>query len=172
MSARFAGSRTGVLAAVAALALAAMSAVAVAAAPGNDARANAVLIPSADRGNPHLLPSIDRPLTGNNIGATLEQGEPTPCGSVGATVWFKVYVPAGKAMELNTFGSHYDTVLAVYAETRPNGALQLVDCNDDTVDYDSQVFAPRVPTGRWYHIQVGGYDADEGEFVLNIDRRP
>ncbi|MEZ4554072.1 MAG: hypothetical protein R3B59_09210 [Dehalococcoidia bacterium] len=132
-------------------------------APANDMRANA-----------SRLQLMNYSVRGHNINATTELGEQLPCGSIESTVWYQIYVPSGAGLEINTYGSDYDTVLAVY--TNPRSAP--IVCNDDTDDpyysdipefwYDSEVVVPGTPrTGQWYYIQVGGYSGDEGHIVLN-----
>ncbi len=76
-------------------------------------------------------------------------------------------------MTVDTFGSGFDTVLAVY--TGPSlGSLTRVVCDDDTGGVQSKVQFPAVP-GTTYWIQVGGYDSPSalpqtGDLVLNIAR--
>ncbi|MGE0229278.1 MAG: hypothetical protein AB7I38_09710 [Dehalococcoidia bacterium] len=161
------GGRVFAAATAGALALVVMTVGAVVAAggpaPANDMRTNA-----------SRLQLVNDSARGHNINATTESGEDLPCGSMGSTVWYQIYVPSGAGLEVNTYGSDYDTVLAVYKNPR---SAPLV-CNDDTNDpdyydipefwYDSAVEVPGTPrTGQWYYIQVGGYQGDQGHIVLN-----
>ena len=51
--------------------------------------------------------------TGNNAGATAEQGEPAGAGTSGVvnSVWWQWTAPASGRVEVNTFGSDFDTLL-------------------------------------------------------------
>ena len=109
--------------------------------PANDDFANASDIP------PY---SDDR----DTSGATVETGEPQPCGNIGATVWYKYVAGEDDRWEAQTRGSDFDTVLAVYTGTSLDN-LTLIDCNNDAsylqsiVDFDAA-------TGETYYFQVGG----------------
>src|SRR5207245_1586020 len=50
--------------------------------------------------------------TGTTSSATLEGGEPRPCGAIGRTVWYRLEPSRGVAITASTGGSNYDTVLA------------------------------------------------------------
>ena len=53
-------------------------------------------------------------MTGTNVGATKETGEPDHAGNVGgASVWCRWVAPADGTVTFDTFGSNYDTLLAV-----------------------------------------------------------
>jgi hypothetical protein len=49
---------------------------------------------------------------------------------MGKTVWYRLTVSVEAEIEVNTVGSSYDTVLAVYTGNSL-ATLSLVDCNDD-----------------------------------------
>lgn len=88
--------------------------------------------------------------------ATTAADDPFLCiGSRGgATVWYRLVAPTTGQIQLNTFGSAYDTVLAVYSGER--GALQQLACNDDFNGLQSQTtFAATM--GATYHIEVASY---------------
>lgn len=100
-------------------------------------------------------------------GATLETGEPRPCGSIGATVWY-TYTPSTSGTKTaDTVGSSHDTVLAVYTGSSLTG-LTNVGCNDDisTSDLDSRV-SWTATAGVTYRIQVGGYNGATGSLVFH-----
>lgn len=62
--------------------------------------------------------------TGRTIGATLEEGEVLPSASANATrsVWYQWTAPASGEVAVDTIGSEFDTVLAVW---RASGELAL-----------------------------------------------
>jgi hypothetical protein len=59
------------------------------------------------------LLNVSATITGTNAGATLETGEPQPCCSIGATVWYRVRPTAHGILTVTTAGSNFDNVLAV-----------------------------------------------------------
>ena len=126
-------------------------------------------------------------INGGTFGATYQaadtyppDGEPLTPGGPGAcsgremvaTTWYRV-LGNGGTLSINTSGSNFDTVIAVYAAPTPTlpGALA---CNDDVGggNVTSAVSLPSV-AGRAYLIQVGGCSgtgcgAVEGNIVLNV----
>jgi M6 family metalloprotease-like protein len=107
-------------------------------------------------------------------GATTQAGEPTSfsCGgtslTIGRTAWYTITPVAMSQITLNTSGSDFDTVLAVYTGDSVNG-LSAVACNDDVSGggLSSQVqFTGQA--GVSYRVQLGGYDSDSGTGVLNV----
>jgi len=65
-------------------------------------------------------------------GATLEPGEIDPFGT-GQSVWYSWTPPADGTYKLSTFGSSFDTILAVY-EGSSLETLTLLELNDDDPD--------------------------------------
>ena len=101
-------------------------------------------------------------VTGDNVDATREVGEPDHLGfTEGASVWYEWTAPSGPSaldlVSINLAGSTFDTTLSVYDGTpTPFSGLHLVAENDD---YDSSTsavtFAP--VAGTTYYIAVDGY---------------
>ncbi|HEX2028173.1 MAG TPA: carboxypeptidase regulatory-like domain-containing protein, partial [Nitriliruptorales bacterium] len=99
-------------------------------------------------------------------GATLQTGEPQPCGSIGATVWYSYTPSTTTPLIADTAGSDYDTVLAVHTGTSLSD-LTNVACNDDAGGTQSQV--EWTPTaGTTYYLQAGGSSDATGNLTLNI----
>ena len=106
-----------------------------------------------------------------NTATATSSGDPTPgCGSgVGKGVWYKVTPGNSGTLSVNTCGSTFDTVLAVYAGTC--GALSALGCNDDNSScssgssLESAVSVP-VSAGTTYYIFVGGYGGDSGNLQI------
>jgi hypothetical protein len=74
------------------------------------------------------------------------------------TVWYRFTPSSNGTMTVDTFGSAYDTVLAVWTGTR--GALQSEGCNDDAGGtLQSQVEVP-VSAGTTCYIEVAGYSSE------------
>ena len=93
--------------------------------------------------------------------ATFQAGEPVPSctDGVGRTVWYR-YAPAADAtLSVDTTGSDFDTVLAVYRGAALD-ALTQVACSDD-IDRAAGNVRSRlrvgVLAGQTYYVQAGGY---------------
>jgi len=115
----------------------------------------------SSRGLLALLPFTD---FHNTDDATVAGDDPpTGCaGSYGHTVWYRLDVPADMVVNLDTFESTYDTVLAVYTGTR--GALTEEACNDNSDGTQSFVSLSAMG-GVTYHIMVA---SDGGEPAGNL----
>lgn len=104
----------------------------------------------------------------NTTGYGTEPDEPAACGAIGSTAWFTFQATRNATGSVDTVGSAYDTVLAVYAG-QYLGRLMLMGCNDD---YGSQLTS-RVNftcvAGQTYRVQLGGYDGAAGFAQLNVD---
>lgn len=112
-------------------------------------------------------PSAFQQLTG---GATVEAGEPQPCGGIASTVWFEFIAPFSGPLTVDTNGSSFDTVLAVYEpSTSPPGQIGFnVGCDDDSgsgLQSHLEFFAVQ---GMTYLVQAGGYYGQDGYLTLNI----
>ena len=108
-------------------------------------------------------------LTGTNVGATKEAGEPNHAGNVGgSSVWFDWTAPSTHAVSINTVGSDFDTLLAVYTGTAVN-ALTPVASNDDNGGPEgaSGVIFNAV-AGTVYRIAIDGYNGAVGNYHFNI----
>ena len=109
-------------------------------------------------------------VTGTNIEATEEAGEPVHVFTGGgSSVWWVYEAQQNGYLTVSTLGSvavqgfEMDTVLAVYTGSHV-GALTEVASNDDDDDsgsYGSKVIFP-VQGGTRYYIAVDGYYYDEG----------
>ncbi len=105
-------------------------------------------------------------LSGSNVKATMETGEPNHAGVVvGSSIWYRFVPAASGTMNLTTVGSSFDTVLAVYTGSALN-ALSAVASNDDSGGVTSSVtFA--VTGGTTYWVAVAGYSSVQGTVALN-----
>src|SRR6266704_3221044 len=86
-----------------------------------------------------LLTGTNLSVTGSNIGATKQNGEPNHAGNVGgASVWWSWTAPTNGDLTIttdgstNTDGSELDTLLGIYTGSSVS-ALSLVVSNDDQV---------------------------------------
>lgn len=114
-------------------------------------------------------------VNGSNISATKEVGEPAHFpASPGSTksVWYQWQAVASQSVTINTIGSNYDTILAVYTGNSVNG-LTLVTNNDDIASGNTASTVTFTATqGTIYRIAVDGFDnggsgGDVGNITLN-----
>jgi len=125
--------------------------------PANNCFANAVVINS-----------VPYSATPSTSGATMETGEPAPCGTLGASVWYRVTAGTTGTMTVSTVSgsTNYDTVLASYTGSSLNG-LTNVACNDDYSGTQSQI-SWSCTAGTTYQIQLAGYRAATGTAGFSV----
>ncbi len=125
--------------------------------------------------NAQVIVGLRGSVTGTNVAATVETGEPDITGVPAArSIWYQWTPPVSGVMTFDTLGStdaangQLDTRLAVYVGTNLTG-LTLIAENDDTSvsNYNSSVVFTAV-AGTTYKIAVDGYsDSDQGLVKLN-----
>ena len=115
---------------------------------------------------------------GNNSGATTESGEPQHAGNGGPyhSVWWDWSEPTsaltlktadGDTLLVDTHGSDFDTVLAVYTGSAVNNLTQIA-ASDDYGGMQTSELAFQFNPGVTYHIAVDGKTvSDTGNVVLN-----
>lgn len=112
-----------------------------------------------------------------NRGFTRESGEPNHAGAPGnRSAWWTWTAPVNGTVTVNTFGSGFDTILAVYTGSAVN-ALSVIASNDD-YDFNNEVYESGLSfnavAGRVYRIAVDGYNGtsgqQEGEIRLEVSQ--
>jgi hypothetical protein len=105
---------------------------------------------------------------GSNTAATAEEGEPTGAGTSAPvnSVWWKWTAQTSELVEFNTFGSEFDTVLAVYSGSSLD-TLQLVATNDDAEGGLQSLVVFQAQAGTTYYVSVDGSLQYTGTIVLN-----
>ncbi|NWG87705.1 MAG: S8 family serine peptidase [Hydrogenophilaceae bacterium] len=106
--------------------------------------------------------------SGGTVNATKEVGEPNHAGDVGGkSVWYLWTAPASGLVNLDTHGSGFDTLLAVYTGTTVGG-LSAIAANDDdgSPGYVSGLSFD-ASAGTTYRIAVDGWLGASGALVLN-----
>jgi alpha-tubulin suppressor-like RCC1 family protein len=95
-------------------------------------------------------------------------GDPVPdcVDGFGHGVWYQFTSPVAGLLIVDTFGSDFDTGLALY--TGSCDSLTEAACNDDTGGVTSQVILPTTP-GTTYYILAGGYSSDAGNLMLHLN---
>ena len=101
--------------------------------------------------------------------ATAEIGESSHGSSRPAakSVWYKWTAPAAGLCTVNTRGSDFDTLLAIYTGTAVN-ALTLVASDDDNGGNSTSEASFSTVAGAVYNIAVDGYAAAAGNVSLGL----
>jgi len=115
-----------------------------------------------------LLTGTSVTVSGSNIGATLQTGEPKHAGVRGGkSVWWSWTAPSSGTFTLATAGTSFDTTLAIYTGAVIN-SLAVIGSNDDqsrTLRTSKVIVS--VVEGTTYRIAVDGYRADAGVITLS-----
>ena len=118
--------------------------------------------------------SVARGFTGtqlfSTVGSAKEQDEPNHCGIAGgASQWFDYQPPKSGTVSINTDGSTFDTVLAVYTGTAADFAsLQSVACdNNSGFDHKDSAVTFTAAAETVYYIAVDGVGGATGSVRLN-----
>jgi hypothetical protein len=128
--------------------------------------------PNDNFANAQVITGISGTVKGTNAFATKEAGEPShsPDGNPGGkSVWYRWTAPGSGSVSLNTSGSNFDTLLAVYTGSTVNGLVAITKNDDVTpgvVTISSVQF--NAVAGTTYQIAVDGFDADQGNISLNF----
>ncbi|MDR3577950.1 MAG: hypothetical protein P4L50_29140 [Anaerolineaceae bacterium] len=119
-------------------------------------------VPNDDRANATVIGSLPYTNSISTAGATMESGEQlSTCNSAsdGASVWYKFIPTATGIYSVDTQGSNYDTVAAIYSGS---ANLSQVNCNnDDPGPYPSPSYSRLDFTGTkgtTYYIQITNYN--------------
>jgi len=104
----------------------------------------------------------------STITATGQGGEPLHAGINNTkSVWWQWRATGGEQVTINTFGSNFDTVLAVYTGSSLT-SLSQVAANDDANSLRSQVSFSAAPATT-YFIAVDGFAGASGSVQLNVE---
>jgi uncharacterized repeat protein (TIGR03803 family) len=117
--------------------------------------------------NAQVISGTAGSVSGTNIGATKETGEPDHAGGPGGrSIWFRWTAPSTNEVSITTAGSDFDTTLAVYSGTSVNALVEVA--SNDEFEADSTSAVTFVPSaGTTYRIAVDGYSGQMGAVMLN-----
>ncbi len=105
--------------------------------------------------------------SGTNVGASKEAGEPNHAGNGGGhSVWYRWTAPTAGTATIDTVGSPFDTLLAVYTGSSV-ATLSLVAGNDDSGGVLTSMVSFSASAGTVYRIAVDGYGGATGGITLN-----
>jgi len=132
---------------------------------------NEVVTSNNNFANRRPITGTSATVTGSNVGATKETGEPTVAGvGGGKTVWWTWTAASSGPVTLTTAGSSFDTALGVYRGTAVNALTQVAANDDENARigvYTSKVTFSAV-AGTTYQIAVDGYRGDSGSITLKL----
>ncbi|MFZ9864001.1 MAG: S8 family serine peptidase [Ilumatobacteraceae bacterium] len=114
-----------------------------------------------------VLGSTAGTIVSRNTNASAEVGEPSHGGSTASkSMWFE-YTPASSGqISIDTVGSSFDTVLAVYTGNALN-ALTVVASNDDAKGGLTSAVSITATAGTRYLVAVDGWRGASGNISLN-----
>jgi uncharacterized repeat protein (TIGR03803 family) len=111
--------------------------------------------------------------TFSTVGSVTEPGQPLIDGQIGgASVWYSYVSPTNGAMEIDTVGSTFNTMVGVFVGPG-NSFTTLTNIGagyttNRTVTGQPSVYLPSVPKGQTNYIMIDGYKAATGTVHLNI----
>lgn len=106
--------------------------------------------------------------SGSNVGATAETGEPAHAGNTAVkSIWWTWTAPQSGRYVIDTIGSTFDTVLAVYTGSALNG-LALTAADDEGGGDNTSRVAFNATSGTVYQIAVDGWNGAQGAIQLHI----
>ncbi|MEZ6017183.1 MAG: hypothetical protein R3F49_18845 [Planctomycetota bacterium] len=88
-----------------------------------------------------------------------------PCAAGGSDIWY-TFTAAGTLVDIDTFGSSYDTALEAFDGSCAN--LVSLACNDDSGGGLQSMLSLSTIPGQSYFLRVGGFNGDQGAGVLNV----
>jgi len=112
--------------------------------------------------------SLPYSVTGTTSGYTNDYDEVCPySGSTSPDVVYSYTPGSNITVDIDLYGSYYDTKVYVYQGTCSNAYL--VACNDDYYpDYTSAIMNLPLSGGYTYYIVVDGYGGSSGSYVFNL----
>ena len=110
----------------------------------------------------------------NTYGATKDPQEPVHCNVLGgASEWFAYYATNNGTLHINTDGSNFDTVVAVYTDPSFLGTYEsLVEMacdNNNGADQRDSAVRFSAASGTLYYIAIDGVNSSSGIAYLNYN---
>jgi hypothetical protein len=106
-------------------------------------------------------------VAGNNINATSEPGEPLHAGKPGgSSVWYTWTAPNTGVVSLQTIGSTFDTLLAVYSGLSVTSLVSVASDEDHGGFYTSALKFDAF-NGQQYQFAIDGFGGSQGDFVFS-----
>jgi hypothetical protein len=120
---------------------------------------------------PTVVPAIPFTVNQDATNATVASDDPFTCYGSNQTVWFAYTPQSNIRLEANTFGSNYDTTLAVFTGAR--GALNEIACNEDAGGTVNSRVRFDAVAGTTYYFRVSSlYPVSSANLVFNLLEAP
>ena len=114
-----------------------------------------------------VVSSIPFTATEDVSNATTASNDMQTCYSPNQSVWFAFTAQSNMRIEVNTFGSNYDTTMAVF--TGASGALTQIGCNDDSNGALSSRTQFDAVAGATYYFMVSSlFTTSNANLVFNL----
>ena len=126
-----------------------------------------------DFNSPTTIASTPASIAADTTWASTAYDDPALCingsrpGS--STVWHRYVAPADGTLALNSFGSSYDTVLAVFRGAR--GALTAIGCNDDVGSTFQSALTVPVTSGTTYWIEAADWNYFDSSSAMIMSKK-
>ncbi|HEX7402250.1 MAG TPA: hypothetical protein VF369_08735, partial [candidate division Zixibacteria bacterium] len=119
-----------------------------------------------------VISSLPYNPTGNTCDNVHDYDEVCPyTGSTAPDVVYSYTPAANEVVDIDMWGSLYDTKIYVYNGTCSNA--NLVACNDDYwSDYTSAIFNLSLTAGNTYYIVIDGYGTSCGDYIMLMQIHP
>ncbi len=118
----------------------------------------------------YAITSFPLMVSGDNFDATMETGEPRPVGwetVASQSVWFVWNSEFDGDVQLDTIGSDFDSMLAVWVGDSLTNLTLLAQNDYYGIYTDSAIFGT-ASSGTTYFISIYGYDYSAGNFILSL----
>jgi len=120
--------------------------------------------------NRFQIPSAGGTVTGSNVTATKEAGEPNHGNATGGkSVWWTWTAPSSGLVSISLDGSSFDTTLGVYQGTSVASLVSVAQDDEGGAASASRVIFPAT-AGVTYQIAVDGYFGASGTINLTVKR--
>lgn len=118
--------------------------------------------------NATVLPPFGGSVSGSNSVATGEAGEPAHFSNstTSSSLWYVYRPPASGTVSFDTFGSNFDTAMALYSGTSLTNLAFRAQNNDAPGSTQSRIVAA-VTAGTTYYLAIGSAGGARGSITLN-----
>ncbi|HWY77035.1 MAG TPA: S8 family serine peptidase, partial [Verrucomicrobiae bacterium] len=124
--------------------------------------------PNDNFANATILSGTAAMVSGTTVGATKEPGEPNHAGNAGGkSIWYSWTAPEAGTFSLDTVGSSFNTLLAVYTGNAVN-ALTPIASNVGSGSNGTSALTFSAVLGTTYRIAVDGVGGASGSIVLRL----
>jgi uncharacterized repeat protein (TIGR01451 family) len=118
------------------------------------------------------LSGVSGSATGVSLLGSKEVGEPNHANNIGgSSVWWSWTAPSAGQLSLNTTGSNFDTLLAVYTGSNINALTQKA-ANDNNGNLSTSSLVFQAVAGTQYQIAIDGGNGLAGTISLNWTLNP